>query len=204
MARDTSPTAVTDSGDAGPHGLPGGLQHLEILRPGLTDYEAPGRITMPSLHHGAEIDGNEIAVADHAITGDTVNQFVVHGDAGDTGKRYAILGAVSQEIRGRAPLREHCPAHRIDLGGRDAHCGSLLHPAQPLGHNQPRGAHFQQLFGRLDLDRHLRPCAPPLPQACAAALPRRFRFPPPLPAAPVARSGRATVRSGRHRPPCGA
>ena len=200
MARDTS--SVTDRGDAGPHGLPGGLNHPEILRPGFADHETAGRVTVPAIQHGAEVDGDEIAVTDHPVPRDAVNQFVVHGDARHPRKRGAVLGAVAQEVRGRPVLGQHVPAHRVDLGGGDALRGGLLHPAQTLGHDQSRGSHFPQLFGCLDLYRHLRPCVQPPPRASAAVPPRRCRCLRSPRATPAARSGTAAARSGRRRPPC--
>ena len=44
---------------------------------GVADEEGPGRVAVPAVDDGAGVDGHDLAVADHPLAGDAVDDLVI-------------------------------------------------------------------------------------------------------------------------------
>ena len=109
--------AVTHAGkfDALEEALPRDLNQLECIVRALADRIGSGAVAVVALELGADVDADDVALAEHTAAGNSVDDFFVDRNARAGGK-----AAVVQEGGRGARLRDELVHLTVDLSGGHA------------------------------------------------------------------------------------
>ena len=130
------------------------VDELVDLGAGAAHDERPGRVAVPAVDDRADVDRHDLAVADHPVAGDAVDDLAVDRDAGARreGRRappVAAAAEVALERRDRPGRADMVLGEAVELAGRDARAELLLHEGEDLGDDPPGAAHLVDLPARL-------------------------------------------------------
>ena len=120
----------------------------------LTAGVGAGAVAVEAADERAHVHADDVALLQHPLAGDAVDDLIVDGDAHAGG-----VAVVVQEGRGRALVLDELEHCLVDLSGGDA---GLYHiPCQSTGGrgNFARPAHQLDLVGRFECDHSLTPKA---------------------------------------------
>src|SRR5690606_34151956 len=119
------------------------------------DRVGPCRVSMPSVDDRAEVERYDIALLQHPLPGESMNDLFVHGRANRAGET-----VIPEEVCQRPELFQGIDNDRVELAGGDARLDRWLHPLVADGHDVPRLLHLRDVLVVLDRDWHSWPCLP--------------------------------------------
>jgi len=137
-------------GDPGEQCRAGHVDEVTDLCRRLADEEGPSRVAVPALDDGAGIDRDDLAIADHSLARDPVDDLVVDRDA-NTGRKgpARVDPGVSLERRGRAGRPDVGFGEAVEVCRRDARLELGLDEREHLGDDAPGPTHPLDLGTRL-------------------------------------------------------
>ena len=115
MADVGNAVALAGEFDALEEALPRDLDQLECVLRALADRIGSCAVAVVALELGADVNADDVALAEHAAAGNSMDDFFVDGDARAGGET-----AVVQEGRDRARLRDELVHLTVDLSGGHA------------------------------------------------------------------------------------
>ena len=143
-----------DGSDGLPQGLPGSSVHelIGLAQVVTADDSGEGGVAMPLGavlvdDVGAAVEGDQVAVGQHPLTGDAVDNLLVDRDA--HGGRVVV---VAQEVGVSAGGLDDPGRDGVELSGGDAGAHRLAQGGVDVGDDEPGPAHETNLLRRLDLD----------------------------------------------------
>ena len=108
------------------------------------DEERPGAVAVPALVDGPGVDRHDLAVADHPLAGDAVDDLVVERDA-EAGR----IAVVALERRHGAVAADVPLGDPVEMAGGDAGLQLRLDEREHLGDDPAGTAHLVDLLARL-------------------------------------------------------
>ncbi len=126
-------------GDAGLQRPGGRVDEAQVLLARRADDEADGRVRHPAVDARGEVEGEQVAVGEHVVVGEPVQDGVVDRRAQDVAERRGAEGRVVVDVAGlRAPLADHPVREGVeveqvdaDVGGRDERLQHLVRRTGP-------------------------------------------------------------------------
>lgn len=106
-----------------------------------SDEHRERRISVPTVHDGPTVDGQQIAFVENALAGDTVDHFVVHRRTDDPAE-----AAVTKKIRSCLAASQYLSGDRIEIEGGHARPHRLTDCFVHLGHYSTSCTHVLDLF----------------------------------------------------------
>jgi hypothetical protein len=132
---------------------PGHVAERERLWGDRADSDGQRRVAVEPVDDRAEVDGDEVAVDEHPVARDAVDDLVVDRDADDGRvRRDAEAHVVVEEVRGGALTGKHLAGHDVEVRRRRTWLCRRRHLRERVRHDQPSTTHEAELVGALDLE----------------------------------------------------
>ena len=143
-----------DGSNANPHGIERGLHESFGMRSDFADQKCFGRITVPAVNDGCEIDVDDVPLAEHVVIRDAVAHHLV--DAGANRVRVSVVA----KARGGVPVLDGVfVGQLVDLASGNAGPDVRSQEVHDFGVESARGPQSIAIrMSRVDRDLGQRPC----------------------------------------------
>ena len=125
---------------------------------GRADDHADRRVGDPSVDRAGEVETEQVAVAQHVVVRQPVQDSVVDRGAQHLPERHRAERGVVVDVAGLRPaLTDHVVRESVELEQVHAHVGHLGQPGEHLGHEASRRSHLLDLGRGTELDHEGEP-----------------------------------------------